>query len=134
MKQITVYEAKDGAEFKNQEDCEKHELFINALTYATDLLHPIVNELDGEDYIQHPAGSVRAARSDVIRAIGSHLSIPDRVIVEALRADHNQTIFGRFVDDSGNRTAYSVWTRFMSMCPVTDREFSQPYYLLQSQK
>ena len=93
------------------------------------VLHP-VPVLEGENFYEHPKGSVREARDDVIDLVTKQLGIPDHARVGAIQADHNQTIFGRYVDDSGSRAANSAWSRFMAMSVKTDREYSQPYFMI----
>lgn len=133
MEQITRFKAIDGTVFSDREKCLKHEQMCLKLDHAMSFLLP-AEELNGDEFTQHPKGSVIRARNEVVLVLADWLGINDDHARAAMRAKHNQTIFGRFVDDSGNKKAYSAWSRFMSMSPVTDREYSQPYYLLQAEK
>jgi len=130
MKTISQYEAKDGTRFDDEDKCLAYELLcielIEVLWGFKD------KELNGDEFIQHPQGSVREARNVAVDVISKALNISDDVANGAKSASHNQTIFGRYVDDSGNRACKKAWSRFMSMNVNNDREYSQPYYALNS--
>jgi hypothetical protein len=133
MKEIIQYEAIDGTKFNQASDCEEYECLIVDLEIAMDML-PKPKLLVGNEFLQHTKGSVVLSRNEVIDIIAKAIGLNQDTVNGAKTAEHNQTIFGRHVDDSGNRAARSVWNRFMCMNPVTDREYSQPYYLMQTYK
>ena len=130
MRTITKYEADDGTTFDNQADAWEYEHLMINLSNAMGCLHP-ERELEGEEYIQHTEGAVRLARDQVIDVIANCLGMSGGTVEGAKEASHNHTIFGRFVDDSNNKACSAAWTRFMSMNPRNDREYSQPFYMLQ---
>jgi hypothetical protein len=129
MKRIVEYESYDGTTFRDEDDCKKYDELIHSLECAMDALPPY-QELVGEECLQHTKGSVKLTRNKVIGIIGNYLGINSDVVDGAKSADHNGTIFGRYVDDSGNNAAYKTWSRFMAMSSITDKEYSQPYFLL----
>ena len=129
MRQITKYIAKDDTEFNTEVDCLRYESILLSLENAMAEL-PLISRLSNEEFKKHPKGSVMRTRNKVIDIIAEALNIDKEVAEGAKKALHNQTIFGRWVNDSGNLIANETWFRFMSMDPMTDIEYSQPYYAL----
>ena len=133
MQIIKQYEAPDGTKFDSAFECYNYEAFIGRLNTAMNVLH-CEKELNGAEYLQHTEGSVKLARDAVIDVLSDELGINGIVAEAAKVANHNHTIFGRYIDDSGNKPARSAWSRFTTMSPITDREYSQPFFLFKAEE
>lgn len=138
MKSIIVHIAYDGSRFDDQSDCERYERQCDELRRAIEPLgewRPRVDWRDN-DYVQHDKDKALLARGRFLNACLPILgdSAKPHIDAQIEQVEHNQTFVGRLIDDSMHKCMRHIWFRFMSMDPVTGREYSQPYYAIQAAK
>lgn len=132
MQTITKYQAFDGREFFDADECQKYENFAERVTL---LMKPLGDKPDlpgcefenGGGYLQHDGDTFLKVRNALLELAKEQ--IKHRWIQETIDKgmEVHSSYAGRLISECGNRPLHSAWHRI----ECTDskfREWGQPYY------
>lgn len=132
MKEIIKYQAKDGKEFDNSDNCKKYESLIDEVKAIMQKLPPIpeMNGCDFENgygYVQHTEAEFNEVKNDL-------LNIAERMVkhkwIEQTRNDKTVHLswVARLIGEYGSLLPLSkAWDRLL--CVDSElREWGQPYF------
>lgn len=123
MKQITKFQASDGAEFSTEKNCNDYENIIREVKRIMKPLGPLpkdksCNFANGRGYIPHDPELVERLKKELVEYGRKVLHID---------GDVSYGQFGRYADDSGVSPLYRAWSR-LANCDKRGREWGQQFY------
>jgi len=134
MKQITKFEAADGAEFDDEQKCLAYEQLCVRVERIMARLPKVT--ISGEDFVQLDGPTVLGVQCDLVLLYeGAHPGMVDRHTEYARNADRpvGMSLIGRYIDDSAERPIRAAWGRIQCI-DNQFRQYEQPYYAIQANK
>jgi hypothetical protein len=127
MEAITKYKARDGSEWASEAEARATENLLDVVDEIMAPLGPPVS-VRPEEYVQHNAGTVLAARAAIVKLCAKRL--PGFPIFHHEPAEEVSpfSVAGRILDDIGGPLSVA-WCRFMKI-DDQGREWEQPYFVL----
>lgn len=130
MKKVLNFESFDGVLFENEQDCLNHENMVNKFKALSARLKPIPENdgckfANGNGFIQQHIAVVSDVMVETAELAGLELNNYPKFTENPYACRHG--IIGRIIDESGNRHACRLWSRFMCM-DDSGCEWGQPYY------
>ncbi len=131
MREVTIYEAYDGARFNSPAECLAHEDLVREVRVMLSPLGFEVVSLPDDRYVQHVPIVVQAVRIAILRKAGeviNHHWFPETIE----RAEAGEYVgagwgVGRLFDEY-NGPLTKAWRRVCVIDPK-GREWNQPYYV-----
>ena len=132
MRTVTRYEANDGSTWDTPELAEKQDQLIADVESALSHLKPRPDTCDfangygcafanGYGFVQHIKGARELALSNMREVVARHLN--DDYYLKC----HSGFLL-RVMSESG-KVLNNAYYRIECICPDTDREFGQPYFV-----
>lgn len=134
MKQISKFQAADGAEFDDEAKCIAYEQLCVRVERIMARLPKV--DIHGEDFVQHDGPTVLGVQRDLVLLYeGAHPGMVDRHTERARNADRplGMSMIGRYIDDSAERPIRAAWWRIQRM-DANFREYEQPYFAIQANR
>jgi hypothetical protein len=131
MQIINKWVAKDGSEWKTEEDAVNHEIFLDKIEKIESILpenHDTSDFVNGHGYVQHSQSDLLKARSMLVDLACEY------VYSKLYECDIRSYTFGRYLNDN-NYHLYNLYYRIV-LCidDNTWREYGQPFYALHPDK
>lgn len=134
MKTVTRYQAFDGREFVDADECRKYELVSEQALLAVKPLGekpelPYCGFEDGEGFVQHAREVVDQAKHDL--AVVARLVFGDKYVDQFVANGMNvrKGILGRMISESGYHSLREAWGR-IECIDEQFREWGQIFYAL----
>ncbi len=131
MKKITKFEAIDGKEFNDEDECLKHESLIAQVDRIMSFLPSPPKDdscdfVNGKGFIQHNGAILRNAQIQLLELCKEYI---DHKWVQNTIDDAtvHPSYVGRLLGDYDIRPLYTAWNRFECI-DRKKREWGQPYY------
>jgi len=133
MKQVIKYQAFDGTEFVDDEECQKYEKFERTILEIASQL-PSRPEDDGcafsngAGYIQHEALTVVKVRNELLRKaqeLSKHKWFQETIDSKSFV---HPSWAGRIIGELSSRALNAAWDR-ISCIDKQCREWGQPYFV-----
>jgi len=135
---ITEYVAKDGAVFRDRNECILHEELVDELEVIMSKLPPKPDDPDcrfanGHGYIQHDKETFIEAKNDILQLILSLVNNENikknwiTPTIEQKWGECHPSWVSKAVSDCCPRIVNSAWRRF-SCTDKEFREWGQPYF------
>lgn len=127
MKEITLYQARDGHRFDKRSDCANHEWLLDKID-ALSVLLPAIPEgcdfLNGKGYLQHNPEKLEKYRLGLLDLIEKKI---DHSWVKQTRDKKaHPSYLARLLDESASPLG-NAWNRLLTI-DKQGREWGQPYY------
>jgi len=122
MKAITKYQARDGREFSDRIECEKHELFLGEI----DKIESMLAKRPDDTKFANGGGYVYQNRETITKARSLFLDLAGRVLRRDVRQVSGSWL-GRYLDDNDS-PLYSFYLRLFYCIDQHSREWGQVYY------
>ena len=130
MKQITMYETKDGKKFDNLESAKKYESLCSQMSLLTVMLPQVPDRIDftnGYGYLQWLDEDVETVKLTVAKNAAKYLGsdLINKLIENGELSPSG--IIGRILSDANIPVLYNMWLRIMCIDDKF-REWGQPYF------
>ena len=137
MKKVTRYEAIDGKEFDNEDECLDHDLLINKVNTIMAALPKqpddgTCNFSNGSGYVQHDKATLRRTQVKILELCKKRI---DHQWIQQTIDDEtvDPSWVARLLGDYNIRPLSYAWSRF-SCIDKQHREWGQPYFAANPEK
>lgn len=129
MKEITIYQTKDGCRFDKKEEAANYETLCNKCNKIDSMLTNIGRGLEYNEYIQQKTRVVKQAFSDFLDIVAE--AIPEYAIwsEQTKNGERHISHIGRVISNYNIRCLEKLYFRFSCISFDNGREFQQPYFV-----
>ena len=132
MRKIQRFQAKDGSEFKTEDECIAYEKLCDEVTKVMKTLPPIPEDdgckfANGGGYIQHDAGKLEIARVAILKIGQRFIKDPSWLQQTIDNPTIDRSWASRLISEACPSPVKDAWGRFRCI-DKQNREWGQPYY------
>ena len=129
MKEIVVYEAKDGKRFDKESDCYDYEIVIYCAEQIMETLKPRT-PIDYNHAVQQDLQEVRSAFNKFMLLCARVIPLFARHFEEVADGTRHPSHAWRILSDYSYDypVLHKVWSRFECISQTSGIEYEQPYY------
>lgn len=127
-KQVTMYVAEDGAEFRKKENCELYEAQLLRGKQIIEDLRP--NDMvDSDTAIRQDPNKVKEAWKRLYAAAHEFFPYHNDLIEKVEKGHSHHSWLGRMLDDCDDYgKIYKAYCRLSCISDISTVEYEQPYY------